>query len=66
MQVVSRPPEHKKWLLLLAGAGMLAASSLIGLGLFVFIISGNTLSLAAATPTFTITTPHRAFFYCFR
>jgi len=55
MQAVSQSPDQKKWLLLLAGAGILAAIGLIVLGLFVF-ISRNTLSsVATTTPTPTIT-----------
>ncbi|GAB4423957.1 MAG: hypothetical protein Fur0044_21960 [Anaerolineae bacterium] len=52
---LSQPPEQKKWLLLLAGAGILAALGLIGLGLFIF-MSRQTSTMAAmttATPTAT-------------
>jgi hypothetical protein len=56
MQAVSRPPETKKWFLLLAGAGVLAALGLIALGLFIFISRNAPSMTSATTPTPTATT----------
>jgi len=51
---LAQPPEQKKWLLLLAGAGILAAMGLIGLGLFIF-MSRRTSTVTVTTATSTAT-----------
>jgi hypothetical protein len=51
---LAQPSFPRKWLLLLAGVGLLAAIGLIALGLFIF-VSRNALSALASTPTVTAT-----------
>jgi hypothetical protein len=49
---LAQPPEQKKWLLLLAGAGILGAIGLIGVGLFIFLSRRpSTAAATTATPT---------------